>query len=92
MFPIMLVFLAADKVRMQDLDEALRRYLAWASILEEKETLDLSPFQVRQAQTQKQASESAVTARLPETYQWALVPDQKSPQAAIELSSTVSIV
>jgi hypothetical protein len=26
-----LVFLAADKVRLQDLDEALRRYLAWES-------------------------------------------------------------
>jgi hypothetical protein len=79
-----LVFLAADKVRMQDLDEALRRYLAWASILDEKETLDLSPFQVRQAETQKKAAESAVTARLPETYQWVLVPEQKTPQAAIE--------
>jgi hypothetical protein len=60
-----LVFLAADKVRLQDLDEALRRYLAWTSILAEKETLDLSPFQVRQAETQKQATDSAVTARLP---------------------------
>jgi hypothetical protein len=34
-----LVFLAADKVRLQDLDEALRKFLAWESILEEKETL-----------------------------------------------------
>ena len=28
-----LVFLAADKTRLQDLDEAVRRYLAWESIL-----------------------------------------------------------
>src|SRR5579884_3425120 len=34
-----LVFLAADKARLQDLDEALRKYLAWASIVDEKETL-----------------------------------------------------
>ena len=27
-----LVFLAADKVRFQDLDEALRKYLAWSSV------------------------------------------------------------
>lgn len=77
-----LVFLAADKVRMQDLDEALRRYLAWESIVAEKETLDLSPFQVRQAETQRQAAHGAVTARLPETYQWVLVPEQKTAQAA----------
>ena len=79
-----LVFLAADKVRLQDLDEALRKYLAWASILAEKEALDLSPFQVRQAETQKQAADAAVTARLPETYQWLLVPEQKSSQATVE--------
>ena len=35
-----LVFLAADKTRLQDLDEAARNYLAWESILAEKETLE----------------------------------------------------
>lgn len=78
-----LVFLAADKARLQDLDEAVRRYLAWRSILDEKETLNLDPHQVRQAETQQQAADSAVTARLPETYQWLLVPEQANPQAAI---------
>jgi hypothetical protein len=46
--------------------------------------LDLSPLQVKQAETQKTAADGAVTARLPETYQWLLVPLQKTPQAAIE--------
>ena len=62
-----LVFLAADRVRLQDLDEALRKYLAWSSILEEKESLNLDEHQRRQAETQKQAADGAVTARLPET-------------------------
>ncbi|MGH8701128.1 MAG: hypothetical protein ACREVR_08155, partial [Burkholderiales bacterium] len=79
-----LVFLAADRVRLQDLDEALRKYLAWSSILVEKEALNLDPHQVRQAETQKQAADNAVTARLPETYQWVLVPEQKTPQSAVE--------
>lgn len=78
-----LVFLAADKVRLQDLDEAIRRYLAWKSIVAEKDTLNLDPHQVRQAETQKQAAASIVVARLPETYQWALVPEQANPQAPI---------
>ena len=78
-----LVFLAADKTRLQDLDEAVRTYLAWESILSEKEPLDLSPHQVKQAETQQGAADSAVTARLPETYQWLLVPMQTSPQAAV---------
>ncbi|MGD0658934.1 MAG: Swt1 family HEPN domain-containing protein [Syntrophorhabdales bacterium] len=78
-----LVFLAADKVRLQDLDEALRKFLAWESILIEKEVLNLDPHQVKQAETQKQAADSTVAARLPETYQWLLVPEQMTPQAAI---------
>jgi hypothetical protein len=78
-----LVFLAADKTRLQDLDEAVRTYLAWTSILSEKELLDLSPYQVRQAETQKTAADSTVTARLPETYQWLLVPTQTNLQAAV---------
>jgi len=78
-----LVFLAADKVRLQDLDEAVRRFLAWQSILGETEVLNLDPHQVRQAETQKQAADGAVTARLPETYQWLLAPEQANPQAAI---------
>jgi predicted AAA+ superfamily ATPase len=78
-----LVFLTADKVRLQDLAEALRRFLAWESILDEKETLNLDPHQVRQAETQKQAADNAVTARLPEAYQWLLVPEQVKPDATI---------
>jgi predicted AAA+ superfamily ATPase len=78
-----LVFLAADKVRLQDLDEALRRYLAWSSIVAEKETLNLDPHQSRQAETQKQAAAGTVTARLPETYQWLLVPGQTTPHAPV---------
>jgi predicted AAA+ superfamily ATPase len=78
-----LVFLAADKTRLQDLDEAVRKFLAWVSILNEQKTLDLSPHQVAQAETQKTAADGVVTARLPETYQWLLVPTQASPQAPV---------
>jgi len=33
LFQNTLIFLAIDQVRLQDLDEAVRRYLAWESIL-----------------------------------------------------------
>ena len=79
-----LVFLASDKTRLQDLDEAFRRYLAWESILGEREQLDLSPHQVKQAEIQREAASSAVTARLPETYQWLLVPVQARPDTSME--------
>lgn len=88
-----LVFLAADKVRLQDFDEALRKFLAWESILDERLTLNLDPHQVKQAESQLKTADSAVNARLPEVYQWLLVPEQVNPQAqvvwqAIRLSGT----
>lgn len=70
-------------MRLQDLDEALRRFLAWDSIVAEKEVLNLDPHQVRQAEAQRQAAEATVTARLPESYQWLLVPEQVNPQAPV---------
>ena len=79
-----LVFLVADRVRLQDLDEALRKFLAWKSIVDEKDALNLDRHQTQQAETQKQAADGTVSARLPETYQWVLVPEQKTPQSAVE--------
>ena len=79
-----LVFLAADDTRLQDLEDGVRRYLAWQSILDDKEPLDLPPHQVRQAESQRTAAEGAVAARIGETYQWLLVPVQTTPQANVE--------
>ena len=74
-----LAFLAADQARLDDLEDAVRRYLAWQSILNERERLDLPPHQVNQAETRKQESDNAVRGRIGETYQWLLVPKQSTP-------------
>jgi predicted AAA+ superfamily ATPase len=79
-----LVFLALDQTRLQDLDEAVRRYLAWDSIVDERESLELTPSQVKQAETQLASADSAVTARLPEAYQWLIVPLQATPQSEVD--------
>jgi hypothetical protein len=79
-----LVFLAADAARLQDLDEAVRRYLAWKSILENREALNLDPHQVRTAERQKESADETVQARIPETFVWLLVPVQRTPQDPVE--------
>lgn len=79
-----LVFLAPDKNRLQDLDEAIRSYIAWESIIKEKVDLNLDPHQVTQAETQLKSSDSTVAARIPETYQWLIVPTQANPTGPIE--------
>jgi len=79
-----LVFLAADKARLADLDDAVRRYLAWKSIVDETDSLDLTPHQKNTSITQRNGAEGMVTARLPETYHWLLVPGQATPAAPVE--------
>lgn len=79
-----LVFLAPDQTRLKDLEDATRKYLAWQSIVNEKETLNLDPHQVRQAETQLRSAEGVVAGRVPEAYQWLLVPKQNTPQAEID--------
>jgi len=75
-----LVFLAPDNGRLQDLLDAVRKFLAWESILADQKMLNLTHQQVSQAETQQKTVDGAVTARLPETYQWLLVPVQSKPQ------------
>ena len=82
-----LVFLAPDRSQLQDLEAAVRRFLAWDSILRDKEVLDLSPFQVRNAEERRRAEEAAVQAKLPEVYRWLLVPVQEHPQAGVTLEA-----
>src|SRR5207249_6175881 len=44
-----LVFLAADKARLQDLDEALRKHPSWEASVGEQDTLNRDPHQLSHA-------------------------------------------
>jgi hypothetical protein len=76
----MLVFLAADKTRLVDLDKAVRSYMAWQSIEKEKVSLNLTPFQANQVEQRLLSSDQAAKGRIPETYVWLLVAGQKRPE------------
>ncbi len=76
----MLVFLAADRTRLQDLEEAVRQYMAWGSIYEERSVLNLDNFQTNQAKTKYDDADKAVKSRILETYIWLLVPAQSNPR------------
>jgi hypothetical protein len=78
-----LVFAAPDATRLQDLAQAVRDFLAWQSIVRQSDELNLARQQSAQAEAQLRAVESTVLARLPETYQWLLVPEQGAPQAPV---------
>jgi hypothetical protein len=69
------VFLAADRIRLEELEQAARQYLAWKSIEDEQEILNLDAFQRNQARSRREHAEGAIKARIPETYSWLLVPE-----------------
>ncbi|MBN2560619.1 MAG: DUF499 domain-containing protein [Phycisphaerae bacterium] len=75
-----IVFLAPDATRLKELQQAVRQCLAWSSIQRDRETLNLDPFQARQADTKAKSADETVEARIPETYQWLLVPGQEKKE------------
>ncbi len=78
-----LVFLSPDETNLQDLMKAVRYYLAWSSIVDDKDTLELSKHQASQAQNRKEEASNIVDSRIPETYQWLLAPKQENPKATM---------
>jgi hypothetical protein len=85
----MVVFVAADSVRLPELAQAVREFLAWSSIVEDGETgkLNLDGFGAAQAKQGRTTADEAARARVPETYHWLLVPEQSDTLAKVELRS-----
>ena len=79
----MIVFLAPDAKRYEELDAAVREYLAWQNIAvndERMEELGLSAQQRTQARKSLAEANDKVRLRIPATYQWVLVPVQPEGQ------------
>ena len=76
-----LVFLAADQQRLPELRQAVRLWMAWSSIADEHEQLNLDAFQRKQAESKRGEFEKTVAARILETWIWALVPHQSDPKS-----------
>jgi hypothetical protein len=86
-----LIFLAADRNRVEELKQGMRQYLAWEAICADSIALNLDPFQNKQAQTQRDSAEETIRARIPETYIWLLVPEQtdaRQPAQSTQLTET----
>lgn len=71
----MVVFLAPDEARLEELDNATRDYLAWSEILTDTD-LDLMESQRKQAEERRKQADKTVETRLLNAYQWLLQPVQ----------------
>ena len=85
----MLLFFAPDGQRISELRQAVRLWMAWSSVFEDRAALNLDEFQRKQAESKSNELKSTVDARLVETWVWALVPGQSDPKSrTIEWSGT----
>jgi uncharacterized protein len=80
----MLVFVAADATGAAALEESIREYLAWKSIQNEEEELNLDAQQRKQVRTSLKRANEDVDLRLQEAYCWLLVPTQPNPTGDVQ--------
>lgn len=83
-----LVFVAASGPRLEELRSAARSYLAWKSINEEAEALNLTPHQQRQASSKLAETNETVNSRIEETFVHILTPKTAPGTAEIEWQAT----
>ncbi|MCB9423196.1 MAG: ATP-binding protein [Ardenticatenaceae bacterium] len=83
----MLLFIAADQNGMEALETAVRECLAWQSIQDEEEPLNLDAQQRRQVKTSLDKADETVDLRLMEAYSWLLSPVQPDPLGKIEFQA-----
>jgi hypothetical protein len=66
------------------LKQACAAYLAWKSIYDERESIGLDPFNASLAERKMEESNRTADSRVPEAYQWLLVPEQTDLTAKAE--------
>ena len=75
----MLVFLAPDLKRLEELERGSAEYLAWKEIEDRRAELNLDVFQTNQAESKRADADRAVDLSSRETYHWCLVPASAGP-------------
>ena len=82
----MVVFLAPDTKRLQELEEATRQMMGWQWMSGRFEEEDLTPNSQRQVTTNLERLKQDFVRRINETYYWILSPNQPSAQSLAEIS------
>lgn len=80
----LLVFLAVASKRVEELRQASRFYLAWQSINDEWEVLNLSPNQQKQAKSKFKETDQTVNSRIELAFEYILTPRQTMGTDEIE--------
>jgi predicted AAA+ superfamily ATPase len=79
----MLVFAACDQRSLEGLEQATADFLAWSSICDRVDELNLDAHQTTQARNRRSQSDDAVGLRLVESYKYVLIPRQDDPVGGV---------
>lgn len=86
----MLIFVAPDTGEWDSLERGTRRYLAWDSIIQDAEALNLDANQRREASRGKEQTNETLGVRLNEAYSWLLVPTQEGTDPIVWEATRIS--
>ena len=84
----LVVFVAAAANRLAELRAAARLYLAWKSIVADQESMNLTPHQLRQAESKLQETSKQVDSLIGETFTLTLTPSQSPGTSEIDWPTT----
>jgi hypothetical protein len=73
----MLVFMAPDIELAPGLELDVRQFMAWKSVVEDADSLNLDGYQRRQAAENEERTNGSTNIRVNETYCWLFVPSQE---------------
>ena len=78
------LFLAIEDRQRKSLEEGVRIFLAWQSIEEDTEQLNLDVHQSKLTKNQKKQADEVIEQRIKESFVWSLTPTQSSHDKPLE--------
>ena len=84
----LLVFTAAAANRLSELRAAPRLYLAWCSVVEDHQGLDLTAHQKKQAESKVKETSQQIDSLIAETFTQVLTPSQEPGTSTIKWQTT----
>ena len=84
----LLVFTAAAANRLSELRAAARLYLAWCSVVEDHQGLDLTAHQKKQAESKVKETSQQIDSLIAETFTQVLTPAQEPGTSNIKWQTT----
>lgn len=72
-----LIFLCADAEATSSLYDNVKRYLAWDSIVDDKDALNLDQHRIKEATKNRDDYDSRIDSFITQTFKWVLAPNQE---------------